>query len=282
MSIAEHVINMYQTKLEAINHLLKTETDLKEIEKLNGQRIFYEIQIEDEREILKIEEELHQKQLERVGKVTALGTFEVNSKKLRITDPCYSKDVWCAGTLDNPMPGKWYAYIQYRDEGSWGIRNSTLFAVHESYPEMHKLVLRGYLYRNHLANLSKVSVGVDSGQAGIFDEDSYPTDPTPSDRSYRDDLKSFYNRCGIQTIGDGKNVLYNEGPKRVDTLQAGVVTEGCVSLSGDGDGSYRCFFDKNADGFIDAVEISFYHHDGEEDLENEDDDELPEDNENDE
>lgn len=280
MSAAKHMIDMYQTKLEAINHLIKIETDPKKIEELNSKRIFYEIQVEDEKENLKKDEELHQKQLERVGKVTALGTFEVNSKKLRITDPCYSKDTWCAGTLDNPMPGKWHAFIQYRNEGTWGVRNSTLFAVHESYAEMHKLVLRGYLYQNHLANLSKINVGVDSGQAGIFDEDSYPEDPAPNDNSYRDDPKAFYNRCGIQTIGDGKNRLWNEGPNRVDALQAGVVTEGCVSLSGDGDGSYRCFFDKNADGFIDAVEISFYYHDGEEELE--DDDELPEDNENDE
>lgn len=35
--------------------------------------------------------------------------FQVTSGALRVTDPCYSIDTWCAGTLENVANGKWFA-----------------------------------------------------------------------------------------------------------------------------------------------------------------------------
>ena len=33
-----------------------------------------------------------------------IGEFTTSSKVLRVTDPCYDSDTWCAGTVDNCVP----------------------------------------------------------------------------------------------------------------------------------------------------------------------------------
>jgi hypothetical protein len=244
-------IELYTHLIEAKEMLLKHETDPVKIENLkmsigwNKELLGQVLEKAGKRkEVRKLAEA-------RVGKVTKLGEFEVTSNKLIITDPCYNKGTWCQGSLENAMPGKWHAYIQYRDEGDWGIRNSTIVAVHESC-RLQDAVLSGYLYTNHLANSLDADIGVDSGQAGIFDWDKYPNE----DPGEYGDESSFYGRICRTTLGDDEIE-----PK--DHFGAGVVPEGCVTRSGDGDGGYRCFFNKNAEGKVDAVEISFYYHDGE-------------------
>lgn len=45
-------------------------------------------------------------------------SFEVKSGALRVTDPCYDMDAWCAGTLEDVKNGKWLAHVGYDiDEG---------------------------------------------------------------------------------------------------------------------------------------------------------------------
>lgn len=51
-----------------------------------------------------------------------IGTFETESDKLRITDPCYDSCTWCSGVVKNCEVGKWSAFLIHRDEGSWGER----------------------------------------------------------------------------------------------------------------------------------------------------------------
>jgi hypothetical protein len=42
--------------------------------------------------------------------------FEVKSGALRVTDPCYSMDTWCAGTTNNVLNGRWLAHVgHYRE-----------------------------------------------------------------------------------------------------------------------------------------------------------------------
>ena len=43
--------------------------------------------------------------------ITKIGTFKTESNVLRITDPCYTKDTWCAGTLKNCEIGEWSAFL---------------------------------------------------------------------------------------------------------------------------------------------------------------------------
>lgn len=97
-----------------------------------------------------------------------IGEFNLKSGTVRISDPCYEKDTWCAGTVDSVKTGKWLSSIvKYDDsETDWGDRVGELHAYHESKetkeePEWEEL---------------GIDVGVDSGQAGIFDEDFYGTD----------------------------------------------------------------------------------------------------------
>lgn len=246
-------IKLLESLIESSELLLKSETDPKRIAELKEFIADDKSELQNALKQVEKAKEVRELAKARVGKVTALGEFQVNSKKLRITDPCYSKDTWCAGSLKNPLQGKWLAFIQYRDEGNWGIRNSTVFAVHENSPLKDQL-LNGHLYENHLDTLADIDVGVDSGQAGIFDEAQYPNgDPG----EYNDD-KSFYGRACNATLGDYDNPAS-------DNLRAGVITEGVVSSSGDGDGSYRCFYNKDTSGKVDAVEISFYWHQNERD-----------------
>ena len=40
-------------------------------------------------------------------------SFEVKSGALRVTDPCYDMDTWCAGTLEDVKNGKWLAHVGY-------------------------------------------------------------------------------------------------------------------------------------------------------------------------
>lgn len=42
--------------------------------------------------------------------------FDVKSGALRVTDPCYSMDTWCAGTTKNVLNGRWLAHVgHYRE-----------------------------------------------------------------------------------------------------------------------------------------------------------------------
>lgn len=50
--------------------------------------------------------------------VSEVKSFEVSSGNLRVTDPCYEMDVWCAGTLSKVPNGVWHAQVSfYKDEG---------------------------------------------------------------------------------------------------------------------------------------------------------------------
>ena len=40
-------------------------------------------------------------------------SFEVKSGALRVTDPCYDMEAWCAGTLESVKNGKWFAHVGY-------------------------------------------------------------------------------------------------------------------------------------------------------------------------
>jgi len=47
--------------------------------------------------------------------------FSVLSGALRVTDPCYSMDTWCAGTTRNVMNGKWFAQVGQHTEAVDGF-----------------------------------------------------------------------------------------------------------------------------------------------------------------
>jgi hypothetical protein len=173
-----------------------------------------------------------------------IGEFQMESGKMIVTDPCYEKGTWCQGVLDNVKNGKWEAFIETSGYiKNWGNRVSSLFVVSD-----------GYKIKSDWEK-QEFEVGVDSGQAGCFDEKYFPqkwfNDPAVSILSVYD---NFYNKCCDITCS---------------SKQAGCISFGAVSSSGYGDGVYTCCVEKE-DGEIKAVWINYI---SKEDIKEEDIDE---------
>jgi hypothetical protein len=93
---------------------------------------------------------------------------------------------------------------------------------------------------------SEIDVGVDSGQAGFFDNDRYPDDPR--DGEYE---RQFYEVVCDLTLSD---------------VQGGVIEFGAASSSGFGDGGYTCYVEKDKQGRVIAARIDYIpDHDEDED-----------------
>lgn len=100
--------------------------------------------------------------------MTTLGTFDIETGKVIMSDPCYDKGTWCSAGIDGVKNGTYTAAVIMSDEGSWGIRVKELHAYHET------LDFPGEI--DPVWEELGDSIGVDSGQAGIFDEKYYDSD----------------------------------------------------------------------------------------------------------
>lgn len=168
--------------------------------------------------------------------------FTVSSGSIRATDPCYGTDTWCAGTIENVLNGEWRGSASISDEGVWGERVSSLYAIHSDY----------YCETLNWKKLD-MSAGVDSGQFGFFDL-QYFLDHE-DEREYG--VEGFYKDCCDQT--------YSETDRN---QRAGVVgNAGVVSSSGFGDGSYDVFAATNEDGVVVALRVDYITDDETEDEE---------------
>lgn len=176
-----------------------------------------------------------------------LGTFKITSGKAMITDPCYKRGTWCAGMLENVRNGDWNAYTIRSDEADWGIRNAELIAFHSD--------VDGTGVRWKKTN---IDVGVDSGQAGIFDEIKYPHGENEPERmakynngKWNPEFEKFYDAACEATLGTDS---FTYDP---NFLRAGLVFDiGAVSSTGYGDGSYTCYT-ASRDGKIVGIRLVF-------------------------
>ena len=194
--------------------------------------------------------------------------------KVMVSDPCYGIGTWCQGVLENVLPGVYDCNVEYSDEGDWGIRVSAIEVTHESCKGKFVQLER-----------EEFDVGVDSGQAGIFDYEyyaKYHMDAT--ERPHVDDdwydmvcdltltkiLNPEYEEfCyeltdtsveGLQKRFDAffeykdsiKSVKYIHKPDGNTTNNLGL-----VSYSGYGDGGYDCQTARNEDGKIVAIRVEF-------------------------
>ena len=191
--------------------------------------------------------------------------FEVTSGKLILSDPCYELGTWCQGTVENVKKGTWVADTVISDEGGWGNRVSMLVAYNEesangSFGLSDKL--------KALYGVERLSFdgGVDSGQFGYFDAETFRNDESAKDLHkyvFRGEADSqedaWYRACCHLTLGDN---------------QWGVLPQGVVSSSGFGDGSYPTYCIKDfVSGEIIGLVTVFIGEDEEEDEEEEWDDE---------
>jgi hypothetical protein len=159
----------------------------------------------------------------------SLGTIAIASNAVRISDPCYDTGVHCQGVIKNVDNGAWRTTVFKSDEGSWGNRCAVLMASSISISEPRVDSCKW--------EPTKIDVGVDSGQAGIYDQSAY--------------------KGGEDDYGDGG--WYDDNcQKTLSDMGAGVLPDGrgVVSSSGYGDGSYTCSVIKQ-DGKVVAIKIDF-------------------------
>lgn len=199
-------------------------------------------------------------------------------EKVMVSDPCYGLGTWCQGVLENVLPGAYDCNVEYNDEGNWGVRVSAIEVTHES--------CRGKFIALECEDFE---VGVDSGQAGIFDYEyyaKYHMDAT--ERPHVDD--DWYDMVCDLTHTKVENPEYEEfsyelTDTSVEELQKrfeaffeyqdsiksvkylhkndGNTTDGLglVSSSGYGDGGYNCWTAKNENGKIVAIRVEFISED---------------------
>jgi hypothetical protein len=180
-----------------------------------------------------------------VDRNTDLGTFNVVSRSLHLSDPCY-QDISSGVTLSGVRQGTWHAQVRHACD--WGLRPFFVGAFHESYEGGIPLV-KGDLWSLENENgwkRAQGDVGVDSGQAGIFDAKLYGSNEavkeTPKWKADEGAGGLWYAACCDATIEN--------------QVGAGLVPGGVVSRSGHGDGGYSAYY-RTKGGEVVAVFIDF-------------------------
>lgn len=181
-------------------------------------------------------------------KIVTVGSFEVHSGKMMVSDPCYSPGTWCQGVLENVENGKWNAlFVKTDDTGGWGERVAELFVFHDSVKPFNDIMEDYFCAWEE----TDIDVGVDSGMAGFYD--------LPEFKGAEEDLDWYDDICSMH-------------PNEKD---AKIINGGVVSNSGYGDGGYRCYISKNKNEKIDMAKIVFidlFQDDNDKDLIEDDDD----------
>ena len=150
--------------------------------------------------------------------------------KVMVSDPCYGLGTWCQGVLENVLPGNYQCDVEYSDEGEWGVRVSAIEVRHVDYNDFVPMDMENF------------EVGVDSGQAGIFDYDYY-AQYHDSCNVYPHVDDDWYGKvCGI--------TLSRASASDIDGF-------GFVSSSGFGDGGYTCWTAREKNGHIVAIRVEF-------------------------
>ncbi len=145
-----------------------------------------------------------------------IGKFEIASGEAIISDPCYTPDSFCEYRLEC-QKGQYTAFVLKKDAGNWGERIFELEAI-----------LSSKASSSNWKEVPNIGIGVDSGQAGIFDATKYCKDEFITESDFGSEPWDcdgpFYSACGSHTLSD---------------KHAGVLSFGAVSSSGYGDGAYE-------------------------------------------
>jgi hypothetical protein len=144
---------------------------------------------------------------EKIMNEKYIGKIELGNK-VDITDPCYSKNVWCRMTTDC-TPGTYYGYAE-KKKGKWGDRIS-------------RLCIRKDDEKGDPGVLSKIgNIGVDSGMAGFFNNKPDFTDEQWDEfckQVYRGDSWVVFNGiCSHSGVGDGSYDVYANKERTVFVL----------------------------------------------------------------
>lgn len=175
-----------------------------------------------------------------------IGTFQLTTTDMVVSDPCYEPGTWCAGELHNCIPGEWEAMIGISDEGKWGRRVAVLAVRAKGQAEECINELKANKDCSDKFQEVDFEIGVDSGQAGFFDKALYHKDAGIDPDSFEIDFSGweddslFYKACCDQTLN----------------REGGVLHCGAVSSSGYGDGCYPGYYHVTK-GLVDMAFIQF-------------------------
>lgn len=163
-------------------------------------------------------------------------------KEVMVSDPCYRVPTWCQHKLTGVLPGEYLTTVFKSDDtGGWGMRCAALVAVHKDYME-DELSWR---------TVTTADIGVDSGQCGIFDMESYRND------SIADEIVTPESTFSLPyDDGDGDKWYDKMCKFTLSGQQWGSYNTGVVSSSGYGDGSYRLLVAKHK-GQIIGIAIDY-------------------------
>lgn len=167
--------------------------------------------------------------------IIQLGNFKVDSGQLVVADPCYELDrnTVIMGVLEHAMNGTWASEVEKVEVRDWGEANAKLTAYHDSVAEEG-----AYLEWIKCPFV----VGVDSGQAGIFDIHHYRIPDADAEQGRDDTDNEWYlSCCDITESGE----------------EAGVLDGGVVSRTGVGDGAYGVYKAVNEQDRVVGVKIVF-------------------------
>ena len=165
--------------------------------------------------------------------IIKVGSFEVVSEKLRIADPCYELSTESNNYIDNIKNGQYNCFVELLSEEltGWNIRVGSILIVHSSYPSFN--------FKNIKIEVP-FCVGVDSGQAGFFDFNSFVE--LDKDKELKD--KWYETIC---------NDISNK--------DVSIFSNGFCSSSGFGDGAYSVFKALNSSRQCIAASIVFISED---------------------
>lgn len=186
-----------------------------------------------------------------------VGAFVLSQPKMLVSDPGYKKGDFGAAEVNGCKTGEWLSSFNV-NRYEWDIggtlqedeRVAAIFVRHESIKS--DSVFDGISFKNGIIrypqewNLLSENIGVDSGQAGIFDASKYGDN----------DLFDAEGRCGF-----GDKWYSNCCDLTLEGHGGIVANMGVCAASGFGDGAYALWGHKAKDGQYDAVVLFFLEDD---------------------
>lgn len=139
-----------------------------------------------------------------------------------VSDPCYTIPTWCQVIVKDVKEGDYIPFVLNSKLSGWGERISALCLIHQEHAD-----IKSYLQWTEHGG----TVGVDSGQCGIFSKDSYRNDSIFK-------IKPKFEYSGKE---DGDKWYAHMADKTLSDDSWGAYGYGVVSSSGIGDGSYDLY-----------------------------------------
>lgn len=186
----------------------------------------------------------------------SIGTFEIKSGKVVVTDPCYEiNEKSTLNKIINVKNGTWNAYIC---EGH-STKVCALLICHKDSNQIKQIEgLDAYTLLGYTNHITKI--GVDSGQAGFFDINHFKND----DDTVNQTIADFID---VNDLGDKWYAMCCHLTCNTEN-SAGVVPYGVVAQSGYGDGRYNVYADCEGDDKVSTIlqiEFAEQHYDSDSD-----------------